>query len=163
MDRSIYRLGALAFCLMLAVTSISAISAKETITIKDDLGRNVTISSPSERIVFTMENALKTYYAVGDPSNVVALKDDKWMRKLTEDIFPVVDPEFESKISITIAGDQLDLESLAKVNPDLIVLWASSPEDSNLVAINETLNVPTFAIYVTSLDDVFRQVDNMGL
>ena len=110
-----------------------------------------------------MENALKTYYAVGDPKNVVALKDDKWMRKLTEDIFPVVDPEFEKKIVVNITGDQMNLESLARVNPDLVVLWASSPEDPNLLAINETLKVPTFAIYVTSLEDVFRQVDTMGV
>lgn len=110
-----------------------------------------------------MENALKTYYAVGDPKNVVALKDDKWMRKLTEDIFPVVDPDFEKKIVINITGDQLNLESLAKVDPDLVVLWASSPDDQNILAINDTLKVPVFAIYVTSLDDVYRQVDTMGI
>jgi iron complex transport system substrate-binding protein len=160
MKQLAYFLLAIAFCLMLAASSVSA---KETITIKDDLGRDVTISSPSERVVFTMENALKTYYAVGDSKNVAALKDDKWMRKLTEDIFPVVDPEFEKKIVVNITGDQLNLESLAKVNPDLVVLWASSPEDPNLLAINDTLKVPTFAIYVTSLDDVFSQVDTMGM
>ena len=111
MKKLAYSLLALAFCLMLAASSVSA---RETISIKDDLGRDVTISSPSERVVFTMENALKTYYAVGDPKNVAALKDDKWMRKLTEDIFPVVDPEFEKKIVVNITGDQINLESLAK-------------------------------------------------
>jgi iron complex transport system substrate-binding protein len=160
MRKTTYSILALILCAMLLDLSVAA---QETITIKDDLGRNVTISSPSERVVFTMENALKTYYAVGDPQNVVALKDDKWMRKLAEDVFPVIDPQFESKIVVNITGDQLNLESLAKVNPDLVVLWASSPDDPNLQAINETLKVPTFAIYVTSLDDVFRQVDTMGL
>lgn len=160
MRKTTYSILALILCAMLLDLSVAA---QETITIKDDLGRNVTISSPSERVVFTMENALKTYYAVGDPQNVVALKDDKWMRKLAEEVFPVIDPQFESKIVVNITGDQLNLESLAKVNPDLVVLWASSPDDPNLQAINETLKVPTFAIYVTSLDDVFRQVDTMGL
>ena len=155
-----YSLLAVISCAMLLALSVFA---QETISIKDDLGRNLTISSPSQRVVFTMENALKTYYAVGDPKHVVALKDDKWMRKLAEDIFPVIDPQFESKIVVNITGDQLNLESLAKVNPDLVVLWASSPDDPNLQAINDTLKVPTFAIYVTSLDDVFRQVDTMGL
>jgi len=159
MRKITYSILALILCAMLLDLSVSA---QETI-IKDDLGRNVTISSPAQRVVFTMENALKTYYAVGDPQNVVALKDDKWMRRLTEDVFPVIDPDFESKIVVNITGDQLNLESLAKVNPDLVVLWASSPDDPNLHAINETLKVPTFAIYVTSLDDVFRQVDTMGL
>lgn len=159
MRKTAYSLLALILCAMMLDLSVSA---QETV-IKDDLGRNVTISSPSQRVVFTMENALKTYYAVGDPKYVVALKDDKWMRKLTEDIFPVVDPQFESKIVVNITGDQLSLESLARVNPDLVVLWASSPDDPNIKAINETLKVPTFAIYVTSLDDVFRQVDTMGL
>jgi len=149
----------LLLCLMLAASSVSA---KETITMKDDLGRDVTFEAPCERVVFTMENALKTYYAVGDPKNLAALKDDKWMRKLSEDIFPVVDPDFEKKLTVNITGDQINLESLAKANPDLVVLWSSSPEDPNLKAINDTLKVPTFAIYVTSLDDVFRQVDTMG-
>ncbi len=85
---------AFALCLVLAA---SAVSAQGTISIKDDLGRDVNISSPSQRVVFTMENALKTYYAVGDPKNVAALKDDKWMRKLNEDIFPVVDPELQQE------------------------------------------------------------------
>jgi iron complex transport system substrate-binding protein len=160
MKKLAHSLLAIAFCLMLAASSVYA---KETITIKDDLGRDVTIGSPSERIVFTMENALKTYYAVGDPKNIAALKDDKWMRKLSEDIFPVVDAEFEKKIAVNITGDQLNLESLAKTNPDLVVLWASSPDDQNLRAINETLKVPTFAIYVTSLKDVFRQIESMGM
>lgn len=50
------------------------------ITLQDDLGRDVIVNSPSERIVFMMENALKTYYAVGEPQDVVALKDDQWMK-----------------------------------------------------------------------------------
>ncbi|NMB86641.1 MAG: ABC transporter substrate-binding protein, partial [Methanothrix sp.] len=101
---------ATALCLMLAASSVSA---KEKITMKDDLGRDVTFESPCERVVFTMENALKTYYAVGDPKNLAALKDDKWMRKLSEDIFPVVDPDFERKLTVNITGDQINLESLA--------------------------------------------------
>lgn len=96
-----YFLLAVAFCMMLAGSSVSA---SETITIKDDLGRDVVISSPASRLVFTMENALKTYYAVGDPKNVAALKDDQWMRKLMEDVFPVVDSDFEKKISVNITG-----------------------------------------------------------
>lgn len=160
MKSSTYFLLAVAFCLLLAVP---ASYANETVLIEDDLGRSINIGSPSERVVFTMENALKTYYAVGDPDNVVALKDDKWMRRLMEDVFPVVDPNFEDKILINITGDQLGLESLAKVDPDLVVLWASSPDDPNILAINDTLKVPVFAIYVTSLDDVYRQVDTMGI
>lgn len=162
MNKLAQYLQALGLCIILAAVFISSVSASETITIKDDLGRDVAISSPAERIVFTMENALKTYYAVGEARNVVALKDDKWMRKLSEDVFSVVDPQFESKIVVNVTGDQINLESLAAVNPDLVVLWASSTEDPNLAAINDTLHVPTFAIYVTSLDDVYSQVDTMG-
>ncbi|MCX8207617.1 MAG: ABC transporter substrate-binding protein [Methanothrix sp.] len=146
-------------CLLLAV---SAASCGE-VQIKDDLGRDVTISSPSERVVFMMENALKTYYAVGDPRNIVALKDDRWMRKLLDDIFPVIDPDFEKKLTVSVAGDRVDLESLARANPDLVVLWATTPEDANLKAIEETLGVPVFAIFVRSVDDVLHQVDTMGV
>lgn len=145
-------------CILLAV---SAACCGE-VTIKDDLGRDVTINSPSERVVFMMENALKTYYAVGDPKNIAALKDDRWMRKLLEDIFPVIDPDFEKKLTVSVAGDRVDLESLARANPDLVVLWATTPDDANLKAIEETLGVPVFAIFVRSVDDVLHQVDTMG-
>jgi len=144
---------------MLSGLSASAIEAT---IIKDDLGRDVAISPPAERVVFSMENALKTYYAVGDPKTVAALKDDQWMRKLTDDVFSVVDADFVKKLTVNITGDQLNLESLAAANPDLVVLWASSADDPNLLAINDTLKVPTFAVYVTSIDDVYRQVDSMG-
>lgn len=149
----------LSICLMLSGLSASAI---ETMIIKDDLGRDVVISPPAERVVFSMENALKTYYAVGDPKTVAALKDDQWMRKLTDDVFSVVDSDFVKKLTVKVTGDQLNLESLAAANPDLVVLWASSADDPNLLAINDTLKVPTFAVYVTSIDDVYRQVDSMG-
>lgn len=145
-------------CFMLA---LSAASCGE-VTVRDDLGRDMKINSPSERIVFMMENALKTYYAVGDPKNIVALKDDRWMRKLLDDIFPVIDPDFEKKLTVSVAGDRVDIESLAKANPDLVVLWATTPEDVNLKAIEETLGVPVFAIFVRSVEDVLHQVDTMG-
>ncbi|MDI9617383.1 MAG: ABC transporter substrate-binding protein [Methanothrix sp.] len=145
-------------CFVLAVSAVSC----EEVTVRDDLGRDVTISSPSERIVFMMENALKTYYAVGDPKNIVALKDDRWMRKLLDDIFPVIDPDFEKKLTISVAGDRVDLESLARANPDLVVLWATTTEDVNIQAIEETLGVPVFAIFVRSVEDVLHQVDTMG-
>jgi iron complex transport system substrate-binding protein len=149
---------ALAMSMMLAVSP----ALGEKTTIKDDLGRDIVIDAPSERIVFMMENALKTYYAVGEPESIAALKDDVWMRKLIDDVFPVVDPDFEKKLTVKISGDAVNIESLANATPDLVVLWASSPEDPSLKAINETLNIPTFAIYVTSLDDIFHQVENMG-
>ncbi|WP_369425060.1 ABC transporter substrate-binding protein [Methanothrix sp.] len=145
-------------CFVLAVSAVSC----EEVTVRDDLGRDVTISSPSERIVFMMENALKTYYAVGDPKSIVALKDDRWMRKLLDDIFPVIDPDFEKKLTISVAGDRVDLESLARANPDLVVLWATTTEDVNIQAIEETLGVPVFAIFVRSVEDVLHQVDTMG-
>lgn len=132
------------------------------ITLQDDLGRDVIVNSPSERIVFMMENALKTYYAVGEPQDVVALKDDQWMRRLLEDIFPIVDPDFEKKLTVKMSAGRVDLESLAKADPDLVVLWATTPEDENLKTINETLGVPVFAIFVRSLDDILHQVDTMG-
>jgi len=159
MKRLYYCLLSVALCLMLSGLSASAIEAT---IIKDDLGRDVAISPPAERVVFSMENALKTYYAVGDPKTVAALKDDQWMRKLTDDVFSVVDSDFVKKLTVNITGDQLNLESLAAANPDLVVLWASSADDPNLMAINDTLKVPTFAVYVTSIDDVYRQVDSMG-
>lgn len=159
MNKPNYSLLAAALCVLLALSSAAA---GEKIAIQDDLGRNLTINSPSERIVFTMENALKTYYAIGDPKNVAALKDDQYMQRLSEDIFSKVDPNFNQKLTVRVDGDLLNLEDLAKANPDLVVLWATSDQDPNLKAINETLKVPVYAVFVDSLDDLFRQVEVMG-
>jgi ABC-type Fe3+-hydroxamate transport system substrate-binding protein len=67
---------ALVISIMLAVSP----AIGEKVTVEDDLGRDVVISAPCERIVFMMENALKTYYAVGEPEDIVALKDDALIR-----------------------------------------------------------------------------------
>ena len=45
----------------------------ETVTITDFRGRTMDIPVKPERVVFTIENALNTWYALGAGSNVVGL------------------------------------------------------------------------------------------
>jgi iron complex transport system substrate-binding protein len=136
--------------------------AKETIEITDDIGRIIEVLQPCDRIVFLVENALNTYYAMGNPESVAAVGGNIWKPELKEDFFRAVDPDYDQKPKVGFEANMVNLESLAKESPELVVLWATNAEDPNLKAVNETLNVPVYAVFIDSLDDMFKQVEVMG-
>jgi len=147
----------IALCLYLAIPALGA-----PMEVEDNLGRTVTIDQPCQKIVFLVENALNTYYSIGDPETVLAIGDNIWKRELKEDFFKAVDPKFDDKVRIGFDAGLVSLETLAAEDPDLVVLWATSPEDENLNAITETLRIPVYAVFITSSGDMYKQVRDMG-
>ena len=147
----------IALCLLLAIPALGA-----PVELEDDLGRTVIIDQPCQKVVFLVENALNTYYSIADPETVLAIGDNIWKRELKEDFFRAVDPKFDDKVRIGFDSGLVSLETLAAEGPDLVVLWATSPEDENLKAITETLGIPVYAVFITSIEDMYKQVREMG-
>ena len=147
----------IALCLLLAIPAQGA-----PVELEDDLGRTVIIDQPCQKVVFLVENALNTYYSIADPETVLAIGDNIWKRELKEDFFRAVDPKFDEKVRIGFEAGLVSLETLAAEGPDLVVLWATSPEDENLKAITETLGIPVYAVFITSIEDMYKQVREMG-
>ncbi|MBN1322469.1 MAG: ABC transporter substrate-binding protein [Methanotrichaceae archaeon] len=151
-------LAGMALCLALAMPAFG-----EPVELTDNLGRTVTIDQPCHKIVFLVENALNTYYSVGDPQSVLAVGNNIFKSELKMPFFEAVDPDFGQKGKIGFESGLVNLEALAAEDPDLVVLWATSPEAENLKAINDTLGIPVYAVFVTSIDDMYKQVEDMGI
>ena len=102
----------LAFSTVIAANS----NVNKTIQITDDRGRTIDLPYPCQRIVFLVENAMNTMYAVGGADSISGI-GDIWMPEQREPLFRAIDPGFDQKVRISKEGGMVNLETLAKANP----------------------------------------------
>lgn len=133
-------------------------SGSDTITILDDRGQYITVPYPVKSVVFLVENAMNSMYAVGGADQVSGI-GSIWMADKKEPFFRSIDPGYDQKYKIGSEGSVVDLEVLAKASPDLVVLWSADWADETTTAIRETLNVPVYGVFYTKLSDVARAND----
>ncbi len=151
--------------LCLALTFMPAAAQDEdaagTITVTDDRGKSIEIPYPCERIVFLVENAMNTMYAVGGAENIVGI-GPIWMEEEKAPFFLAIDPKFDEKVRISRESGMVNMEALALADPQLVVLWSSDWDDEVTVAIEENLGVPTFGVFVDDLNDTLAQAEVFG-
>lgn len=157
---------ALAVSIILALASMPAIAggtdgSNTAIQITDDRGRTVEVPYPCERIVFLVENAMNTMYAVGGADSISGI-GDIWMPEQREPLFRAIDPNFDQKVRISKEGGMVNMETLAKADPQLVVLWSVDWDDDVTKAIEENLNVPTYGVFIDSIGDMKRQAEVFG-
>ncbi|WP_321428869.1 ABC transporter substrate-binding protein [uncultured Methanolobus sp.] len=128
----------------------------DTITVTDDIGREITVPYPCERNVFLVENAMNSMYAVGGADTIVGI-GAVWYEDVKAPFFRAIDDDFDSK-RLSEGSTQPTTESIAAVDPDLIYLWASDWESESISSMEETLGVPVYAVYIDSLDDLQTQM-----
>jgi hypothetical protein len=63
----------------------------------------------------------------------------------------------------SMEGGGYDLELLVELDPDLVVAWATDADDAGVAAIEETLGVPVYSVFLTSRDDLAELTVNMGI
>jgi len=131
-------------------------SETDTITVTDDLGRSITVPYPCERTVFLVENAMNTMYAVEGANNIVGI-GKVWAEDVKAPFFKAIDSNYTVK-KISNGTAQPSTETIATVNPQLVFLWASDWESADIKAIEETLNIPVYAVYIDRLDDLQNQI-----
>ena len=90
----------LAFSTAMAADS----NGNKTIQITDDRGRAIEVPYPCERIVFLVENAMNTMYAVGGADHIAGI-GDIWMPEQREPLFRAIDPGFDQKVRISKEGE----------------------------------------------------------
>lgn len=127
----------------------------QTITIVDDRGQYLTIPYPVNHVVFLVENAMNSMYAVGGAEKISGI-GSIWMSEKKEPFFQSIDPGYNDKPKIDTNGGTVDLEALKKSDPDLVVLWSADWNDEATKTIKEALNVPVYDVYYTKLSDVSR-------
>lgn len=133
----------------------------ESIELTDFHGRDVMLEGPVERSVFLVENAMNTMYAVGGGDSIVGT-GDIWQPTFKEAFFEGVHPGF-SEVPVVASNEGLyDLEALATLNPDLVVLWAVTPDDKAMTAIEDALGVPVYGVFLRSFDDLAKLTTDLA-
>ncbi|HTY91988.1 MAG TPA: ABC transporter substrate-binding protein [Methanocella sp.] len=138
-----------------ATPSATTTPAPQTVTVIDDRGMTITVPYPCKRIVFLVENAMNTMYAIGGADDIVGI-GDIWMPQYKEAFFRAVDPDYNATLKISTSNGA-DLEALAKAKPDLVVLWSADWNDKDTKAISENLHVPVYGVYLRNFSDIYKQ------
>ncbi|WP_440953970.1 ABC transporter substrate-binding protein [Methanosarcina sp. Mfa9] len=141
-------------------TDIDEDSDIETITITDDMGREITVPFPCERTVFLVENAMNSMYAAGGADNIVGI-GAVWQEEEKAPFFRAIDPNYDKK-RLSEGNTQPTDEIMASVNPELIFLWTADWDESAIRAKEEILGVPVYGVSIDSLDDLQRQLDTFS-
>ncbi|MDD2339664.1 MAG: iron ABC transporter substrate-binding protein [Proteiniphilum sp.] len=132
----------------------------DKITVSDDIGREITVPYPCERIVFLVENAMNSMYAVGGADEISGI-GAVWYEDTKAPFFRAIDPKYDEK-RLSKGSKQPNTETIAKADPQLVFLWASDWGSEDIKAIEENLKVPVYGVYIDSLDDLQRQMKTLS-
>jgi iron complex transport system substrate-binding protein len=129
-------------------TPVSAPASAFPLTVTDDLGRQVTIPAPPQRIVSLAPSNTEILFALGLDERVVAV--DAWSD------YP---PAAQEKPEV---GDYVnpDLEQIVAINPDLVL--ATAVHEATVLPQLEDLRIPTVVLEPTTLDEVLADIALVG-
>ncbi|OPY22337.1 MAG: corrinoid ABC transporter substrate-binding protein [Methanomethylovorans sp. PtaU1.Bin073] len=99
---------------------------------------------------------MNSMYAVGGANDIVGI-GAIWQEDTKAPFFRAIDPNYDSK-RLSEGTAQPGTETIATVDPQLVLLWASDWESEDIKSIEESLNVPVYGVYIDSLDDLQKQM-----
>lgn len=132
-----------------------------TVTLEDFRGKTMEVPVGTTQVVFLVENAMNTFYAVGGADHISGI-GDIWQPSYKEKFFEGVDPDFAATPRVASKDGAVDLESLALTDPDLVVLWSADIEDKDTTAIESGLGVPVYGVFLDSFDDLTKLTTDMA-
>jgi cobalamin transport system substrate-binding protein len=138
----------LASCLWL-LFAIPQITPAATRKVIDETGRTVMVPEHPQRIISIAPSVTEILYALGLDQRVVGRSD-----------YCDYPPEVRQKPSV---GGLIDpnIEVIVSLHPDLVI---GTPE-INKIAVADDLarfGIPLYGVHTTSLDDVFRALEDVG-
>jgi iron complex transport system substrate-binding protein len=135
----------------LGLSVISRANASFPVTLTDDIGRIVTITSPPQRIVCINPSTTEIAYALGLGNKIVGV-----------DIYSDYPPEAVSKQRISNIYTP-NPEEVAVLNPDLVIMYSFfGPGDPYVNAIAALEGVNVIAIKPRSLNDIVNDIRLVG-
>lgn len=157
---------ALALALGLVAGGTGVVAAQEdatgdTVSLTDFRGKILEAPVGAENVVFLVENAMNTFYAVGGAGSISGI-GTLWQPDYKVDFFDGVDPDFAETPLVSTDEGSVDLEALAATDPDLVVLWSADIDDKDTTAIESSLGVPVYGVFLTSFDDLTKLTQDMA-
>ncbi|WP_175714647.1 cobalamin-binding protein [Burkholderia ambifaria] len=123
--------------------------AHADVTARDDAGNTVTLSAPAQRVISLAPHATELVYAAGGGAKLVGT--------VTYSDYP------PAAQAVPRVGDNkaLDLERIAALKPDLIVVWRHGNAERQTDALR-ALHIPLFFSEPKHLDDVATSLRQLG-
>ncbi|HDR8937834.1 cobalamin-binding protein [Burkholderia vietnamiensis] len=123
--------------------------ARADVTARDDAGNTVTLPAPAQRVISLAPHATELIYAAGGGAKLVGT--------VTYSDYP------PAARAVPRVGDNkaLDLERIAALKPDLIVVWRHGNAERQTDALR-ALHIPLFFSESKHLDDVATSLRRLG-
>ncbi|MBR8185435.1 cobalamin-binding protein [Burkholderia ambifaria] len=131
------------------VALVHASVAHADVTARDDAGNTVTLPAPAQRVISLAPHATELVYAAGGGAKLVGT--------VTYSDYP------PAAQAVPRVGDNkaLDLERIAALKPDLIVVWRHGNAERQTDALR-ALHIPLFFSEPKHLDDVATSLRQLG-
>lgn len=119
------------------------------VSARDDAGNTVTLAAPAQRVVSLAPHATELIYAAGGGAKLVGT--------VTYSDYP------PAAKTVPRVGDNkaLDLERIAALKPDLIVVWRHGNAERQTDALR-ALHIPLFFSEPRHLDDIATSLGRLG-
>ncbi len=132
-------------------------SVSYPLTVVDDLGRNITISKPPQRIVSLIPSATQIVFAIGAGQKVVgATRYDDYPPELVDEIS-------NRTVANVGGGFDPDIEKIIQLNPDLILADGPGHIATQSLQKLQDLGYVTLALDPKSIEGVLHDIRTVGM
>jgi len=133
----------------LLVLTMGSAPAIAELVLKDDLGREIHLPRPAQRVISLAPHATEMLFAVGAGGQLVGVSEISNY------------PEAARHIQAVASGVRLDIERILALKPDLVVAWQSGNSRSDLDRL-AGFHIPIFIAEPRRLDDLPRTLEELG-
>jgi iron complex transport system substrate-binding protein len=135
--------------LLFAAACLLALHASAAITVNDDDGKPVTVQKPALRVISLAPHVTEMVYAAGGSERLIAAVEYSDY------------PEAAKRLPRVGSNRQIDMERVAALKPDLIVVWMHGSSERQIDQIR-ALGFPIFHSEPKKLDDIASNLQRIG-
>ena len=146
-------------CLAGVPTSWAAVESQSPkISLKDSLGRIISISAKADRILSLQPEITRIIVALGAGERLVGIDD--FLRR-DDHLFKIIFPQESRLPLVSKPDDSVNKELVARLNPD--VIFASPSEFQSPDSIQRNLGIPVIALAsLGRFENLFQEIELVG-
>ncbi|MFW5800065.1 MAG: ABC transporter substrate-binding protein [Spirochaetota bacterium] len=133
----------------------SSKDSKYPITVTDLKGRKVTINEPVDRLVETYGPSALFTFALDSVDKLVSRSERPW------DIGLALYPDYVNATPINYGGGRTNIEEVASLNPDLVILYPMGNSLEQAAKLDE-LNIPSVIIEPEDKERIKKSLGILG-
>lgn len=127
--------------LFLLSASIALCTYAQALPLYDDIGNTIEIKQPAQRIISLAPAITENLFSIGAGALIVGSSSHSDY------------PDAARQIPIVSTHAQLDLERIAILKPDIIIVWHGGQSTAQLHALSQ-LNIPIYHHHISQLTDL---------